>query len=150
MKCPVDKTRLSEIEYERTVMVDFCSSCKGMWLEKGELKAIQTNKGKYYGEELKKLPNLVDKAYMQALEKNRPSLNCPTCEESNIVIALERREHGYCSQIMIDVCPECQGIWLDNGEIKALEIFFERHHLDDNDVKLGFFQSLWHMLNKDI
>lgn len=63
---------------------------------------------------------------------------------------MDRREHGYCSQIMIDVCHECQGVWLDKGEVQALEVFFERSHLDDKEIKTGFLQSLWFMLNKNI
>lgn len=148
MKCPIDSTELTEIEYERTVKVDQCNSCQGMWLEQWELKAIQANKGKNYQEDIQELPNLVDKAYMQALEKSRPLLTCPRCLESGNTLEMERREHGYCSQIMVDICPECQGMWLDKGEVQALEIFFERSHIDDEEIKTGFFQSLWFMLNK--
>ncbi|HHL31406.1 MAG TPA: hypothetical protein ENJ41_02385 [Oceanospirillales bacterium] len=148
MKCPVDKTELKEQEYERAVVVDSCSSCQGMWLDKWELKAIQANKGNYYQEELEKFPDLVNKSYRLALEKQRPLLNCPKCAENNDNIQMERREHGYCSQIMIDVCPQCQGIWLDQGEVQALEIFFEQSHMDDKEIKTGFFHSLWFMLNK--
>ncbi|HFC31056.1 MAG TPA: hypothetical protein ENJ44_08455 [Oceanospirillales bacterium] len=148
MKCPVDNTPLVEQEYERNVMVDSCEKCGGMWLDKWELNAIQANKGKNYAAELEQMPNLVDKAYMQALEKNRPPLNCPKCSEAGKTVQMERREHGYCSQVMVDVCQECQGVWLDKGEMKALEIFFERHHMDDEEIKTGFFQSLWFMFNK--
>lgn len=148
MKCPVDKSPLLQQEYERTIMVDKCNSCNGIWLEQWELKAIQANKGKNYQAEIQQLPNLVDKSYLQALEKQRPLLNCPKCAEEGKSIEMERREHGYCSQILVDICPECQGMWLDNGEIQALEIFFERSHMDDEEIKTGFFQSLWFMLNK--
>ncbi len=148
MKCPVDNTPLVEQEYERNVMVDSCEKCGGMWLDKWELNAIQANKGKNYAAELEQMPNLVDKAYMQALEKNRPLLNCPKCTKAGKTVQMERREHGYCSQVMVDVCHECQGVWLDKGEMKALEIFFERHHMDDEEIKTGFFQSLWFMFNK--
>ena len=148
MKCPVDNTPLEQQEYERAVMVDKCRTCDGMWLDQWELKAIQENKGKNYDAELKELPNLVNKSYMQALEKDRPLLNCPKCAESGKSVKMDRREHGYCSQIMVDVCHDCQGIWLDKGEVQALEIFFERSHLDDKEIKTGFFHSLWFMLNK--
>lgn len=89
------------------------------------------------------MPDLVNQSYFQALEKDRPLLNCPKCS-----IQMDRREHGYCSQIMVDVCHDCQGVWLDKGEIQALEVFFERSHLQDEEIKAGFFQSLWFMLNE--
>ena len=148
MKCPVDHNTLTEKEYERTIAIDQCSSCQGMWMDQWELKAIQANKGHYYQQELKELPNLVQRSYLQALEQQRPLLNCPKCADNDQQITMERREHGYCSQIMVDVCHDCQGVWLDKGEIQALEIFFERSHIDDKDIKTGFFNSLWFMLNK--
>ena len=150
MKCPVDKTELQEKEYERAVKVDQCHTCDGMWLDQWELQAIQANKGKNYEAELAKMPDLVNKSYMQALNKNRPELNCPKCEAAGTIVAMDRREHGYCSQIMVDVCHDCKGVWLDKGEVQALEIFFERHHLDDKEIKTGFLQSLWFMLNKPL
>ena len=148
MKCPVDNTPLKQQEYERAVMVNKCNTCDGMWLDQWELKAIQANKGKNYDAELKELPNLVNKSYLQALEKDRSLLNCPKCEELGKIIEMDRREHGYCSQIMVDVCHDCQGIWLDKGEVQALEVFFERSHIDDKEIKTGFLQSLWFMVNK--
>lgn len=150
MKCPVDNTELQETEYERRVMVDQCKTCDGMWLDRWELTAIQANKGKNYDAELAKMPDLVNKSYMQAIEKNRPALNCPKCAEAGNTVAMDRREHGYCSQILVDVCHDCQGVWLDKGEVQALEIFYERHHLDDKEIKTGFLQSLWFMLNKPL
>ena len=148
LNCPIDGSQLIEIEYERTVMVDQCNSCHGIWLEQWELKAIQANKGKYYQQELEKLPDLVNKSYLQALEKDRELLDCPKCKALGKDTKMDRREHGYCSQIMIDICHDCQGIWLDKGEVQALEIFFQRCHLDDKEIKTGFFHSLWFMFNK--
>jgi Zn-finger nucleic acid-binding protein len=148
MKCPIDNTELKEIEYERSIKVDKCDACSGMWLHDWELKAIQANKGNYYADEIKKLPDVVNQSFLQAIDKSRPLINCPICTKDNNPVQMERREHGYCSQIMIDVCPNCNGIWLDKGEIKALEIFFERSHIDDEEIKSGFFQNLWFMLNK--
>jgi len=145
MKCPIDNSPLKHKEYERAVMVDQCVTCNGMWLDQWELKAIQANKGKNYSAEIKQLPDLVNASYLQALEKDRPALNCPKCS-----VQLDRREHGYCSQILVDICHDCQGVWLDNGEIQALEVFFERSHIDDQEIKTGFFHSLWFLLNKNL
>ena len=150
MKCPIDNTELKQQEYERKVMVDSCKTCNGMWLDQWELKAIQANKGKNYQAELEKMPDLINKSHLQALEKNRPLLNCPKCADTGKTIEMDRREHVYCSQIMVDVCHDCQGIWLDNGEVQALEVFFERHHMDDEEIKTGFMQSLWFTLNKPL
>ena len=39
MKCPKCGMNLVEIEY-RSIRVDRCSACEGVWLDKGELKAV--------------------------------------------------------------------------------------------------------------
>ncbi len=39
MQCPVCDERLREIE-KYGVMVDICPSCKGVWLDRGELEKI--------------------------------------------------------------------------------------------------------------
>lgn len=39
MRCPTDGSRLVEIE-RSDVLVDACPSCRGVWLERGELDKI--------------------------------------------------------------------------------------------------------------
>jgi len=39
MKCPKCGMNLVEIEY-RSIKVDRCSACEGVWLDKGELKSV--------------------------------------------------------------------------------------------------------------
>jgi Zn-finger nucleic acid-binding protein len=53
---------------------------------------------------------------------------------------MDSREYGYNSQIIIDTCTAGCGVWLDEGEIQALEKFFERNR--DNDT-LPFHWRLW-------
>ena len=38
---------------------------------------------------------------------------------------MHRRE-WLTSQILIDVCTECFGVWLDKGELQTLELYYER------------------------
>jgi Zn-finger nucleic acid-binding protein len=72
-------------------------------------------------------------AYERARQANGPDIACPNCGMS-----LQAEEYGYCSQILVDRCGKCAGIWLDSGELKALERFFER----ETGVRRGFFASL--------
>src|SRR5512139_979905 len=39
MKCPKCGMNLVEIDY-KSIKVDRCSACEGIWLDKGELKAV--------------------------------------------------------------------------------------------------------------
>ena len=40
-------------------------------------------------------------------------LNCPVCDN----VPLEEIERG---NVMIDVCSNCKGIWLDRGELEKI------------------------------
>jgi Zn-finger nucleic acid-binding protein len=137
MRCPVDKTKLWSKIYEADIRVDACPACGGMWLDRGELEAIQESKERDYSEELARMPNLGYNAYKLAQQKVGRTLQCPKCN-----IEMEAREYARCSQVMIDVCPKCHGIWLDKGEIEALEIFFERSRFKTQDIRQAFLASL--------
>jgi Zn-finger nucleic acid-binding protein len=137
MKCPRDEVVLETQIYEADIEVDACPSCQGMWLDVGELEKIEDVREHDYSEELQRIPNDVANAYEMARQKARPDLHCPKCGAE-----MASREYAYCSQIIIDVCPKCVGIWLDKGEIKALEIFFERSRMEVNGIRRGFLASL--------
>lgn len=140
MKCPKDHTELATIVYKAAIQVARCPSCHGIWLDRGKLEQIRSAPGRDYSAEIARLPDVVDKAYSMALEKTAPPLDCPNCGKS-----MERREHGYCSQILIDVCPSCHGIWLDDAELGALENFFERAKYETDEIRRGYFSALRHL-----
>lgn len=137
MKCPLDYTELQPKRYEDNIKVDVCPNCGGMWLDKGELEVIQETRERDYSEELARMPDLGYKAYELAQQKIGRRLQCPHCNNE-----MEAREYARCSQVMIDVCPHCHGIWLDKGEIEDLEIFFERSRLEAGSLRGEFFASL--------
>lgn len=138
MQCPHDQSVLDRGPYEADVVVDTCPKCEGVWLDKGELEKIQETVENDYRSELERVPDSTVQAYRQARsEHERKALSCPSCEAEMI-----EREHGYCSQVFIDVCTSCQGVWLDKGELKALEVFFERSKADTRELRQGFWGSL--------
>lgn len=93
--------------------VDFCLSCGGMWFDLGELDSIL---------HLVKLCNSV--------ELNEPEIDTTTEIEGDRLLhcphdgsVMDKTELG---GSIIDICPRCEGIWLDSGEIRALKLA-ERH-----------------------
>jgi len=136
MNCPIDNAPLMRTNYEGVVEVDYCTTCHGVWLDKGELEKIQEVKVNDYSEELKLLPDYVGQSILLAKAKDR-TINCPVCQEE-----LERREYGYSSQIMIDSCIHGHGIWLDRGEVADLEKFYERSRMDAKELRKGFLKGL--------
>ena len=57
----------------------------------------------------------------EARERASHRMRCPRCGGH-----LSEREHH---NVKIDVCPECNGTWLDAGELEILE------HLDHSSVR---------------
>ena len=45
-------------------------------------------------------------------EKTQPKLTCPRCSAQ-----LEERDH---QNIKLDVCPKCNGVWFDSGELEMV------------------------------
>lgn len=123
MQCPRDLSQLKPTVYEKNISVDQCESCGGMWLSKEKLEKIQETKQHDYHKELALPADLGYESYRLAEQKAQPPIVCPQCN-----IEMEHREYARVSQVMIDVCPKCHGIWLDKTELKALEIFYERAH----------------------
>jgi len=128
MKCPKDENELIKELYEDCVEVDKCPKCQGIWLDEGELEIIEETIKNDYSDELKKQPDYINEAFNMARSLAEEEYTCPICNN-----ALNKREYGYCSQIIIDVCPSCRGMWLDDKEIQKLEIFFERLRIESKD-----------------
>lgn len=137
MKCPCDGTELTKRRYERDIMVDLCLTCRGVWLDPGELEAIEETHERDYAEELARMVDLGYNAYELARQKGGRTLRCPRCGDE-----MEAREYARCSQVMIDVCRKDHGIWLDRGELEALETFFEQSRLEARELRRRFFRSL--------
>ena len=122
MKCPVDQSEMHKRIYEADIEVDECPTCLGIWLDRGELHAIEQSRENDYTEELKNKAPIHRIHTVQTPEQTNRNLSCPSCGD-----VMYEKEHGYFSKVMIDTCINCRGVWLDRGELKALEIFFEKN-----------------------
>jgi Zn-finger nucleic acid-binding protein len=126
MKCPRDDTALQPFMVEAHIQVDRCSTCRGVWLDKGELEQIQQTIERDHGKLALSGPDPVQAAFEQARQERQGPARCPRCGSE-----MELREYGYNSQVMIDTCPEGCGVWLDDGELQRLEVFYERGQADN-------------------
>jgi len=108
-----------------------------MWLDRGELAAIEETNERDHTEEFARMVDLGYNAIELSRQKAQGLRYCPKCNRE-----MEQREYARCSQVMIDVCPTCHGVWLDKGEIEALEVFFESSRLEAHEIRRGFFGSL--------
>ena len=129
MNCPLDKTTLIEQRYEDNIKIDHCPTCSGIWLDQSELELIQKSRENNYQVDLSEKSKLKDQlsgAYRMAAAEAPRNLACPKCNKN-----LFEKEYGYSSQVQIDICIHCKGIWLDQGELKSLEVFYERLQADE-------------------
>jgi Zn-finger nucleic acid-binding protein len=137
MKCPKDNAPLTPQAYEDAVYVDICTSCRGMFLDRGELEKIEETVERDYSEELGRIPDMTGFAYERSRQRALPDISCPKCDT-----LMESREYAYCSQVMISKCPGCGGVWLDEGECRALEIFYERSRMEAGKLRRSFLKGL--------
>jgi uncharacterized protein len=110
MICPRCKNELNKrtmMDFKYFINVDHCSSCGGIWFDNGELARLEkTIEPKFV--EFRTIPDQHDQMDI---------LSCPYC---NVRQVLQKAEHPRDKKVIIDYCPECKGIWLDGGELKAI------------------------------
>lgn len=99
MVCPDCKRSMIILEY-KDIEVDFCTQCKGAWLDEGELEQMLHGRDAAI--------NLVDWSGGRKGDRH-----CPRCMEKLRVIALPDGGPE------IDACAAACGIWFDKGELRA-------------------------------
>jgi len=134
------------------IVLDHCDNCGGFWLDGGELdlaneelERIMNVSGHGFSEFLKKahLPFWVKriknkssdtdfkidvKPLGNAVRISETGLECPVCDEAKLDMY---NVYG----MQVDACPECHGIWLNEGELRRMK---------DRSVKLsGWYQLNW-------
>ena len=105
MNCPVCHDPMIVLEHEQ-VEIDHCLSCKGIWLDSGELKLLLEGSGEG-GEILSSF-----KAERDSKEKVR---KCPICSKE-----MEKVSCGDGSKVQIDRCRRNDGLWFDLGELQEI------------------------------
>ncbi|TNE51541.1 MAG: hypothetical protein EP343_05435 [Deltaproteobacteria bacterium] len=106
--CPVCSVSLEEVQmHDETV--DRCPDCNGIYFDKGELESIvglvaMVNSVKLSEEDIDTIEP----------EEQERELPCPVDG-----VVMEKRDIG---GYVIDLCPSCSGIWLDNDEITLLKL----------------------------
>ena len=108
MKCPICKTELKEAVFYG-VEIDYCPQCLGLWFEEDELRQAKDEKDKNL--------NWLDIDLWKDKKKLKISKNKKIC--SRCSVPLYSVNYGN-SNIEVDICNVCQGIWLDRGEFKKI------------------------------
>jgi Zn-finger nucleic acid-binding protein len=84
------------------ILVDFCSACAGVWFDPGEIDRA--------------LGDLAERRLRVPHTGRASELECPACGAFMRTFPYPRT---YAS---IDMCPACEGIWLDGGELREISV----------------------------
>jgi uncharacterized protein len=91
------------------IRVDGCNGCGGVWFDQKELGIIAQSQSS----ELKAL----EERFLPSAAAMNPDgdMTCPVCD-----ILLFEFEFKHSPGIKLDACPQCRGIWADDGELQAI------------------------------
>ena len=106
MDCPVCKNEPMIVLELNEVEIDYCLSCKGIWLDAGELELLLDSST----ETIEFLNSFtIDD---QTKEKK---LKCPICNKKmeKILVIGDKK-------VRIDKCKANHGIWFDSGELEDI------------------------------
>ena len=107
-ECPVCNLRLASGAVERRPVV-YCEKCRGLLVSCADFAYIvKTRRARRSG-----VDGEVTPLNREELER---VVNCPHCQRRMDV-------HPYCGPgaVVIDTCSQCRVVWLDHGEIGAIE-----------------------------
>ncbi len=115
MKCPGCSERM-EPSNASGVKTHTCLYCNGIWISGASMDQLFSLEGRF--DQISTLLNDTGDA-----TSSRKC--CPACVETSLHILTVR-------DVQIDVCMSCHGVFLDEGEIRAL--LPTRHSADKNPV----------------
>jgi Zn-finger nucleic acid-binding protein len=106
MKCPVDKSVMMVVEHRRIEM-DYCTLCSGVWLDSGELELLIS----VLKADGASLADVEPPSETTGQGKRR----CPICGRK-----MNKVWMGKAPRVLIDSCPQGDGLWFDKGELQKV------------------------------
>ena len=133
MHCPVCKTHLRVID-AADLELDQCPDCHGIWFDKNELRP-------FIEFALEHRDDIVDAEYDTARLRfsvpggDEHQWSCPACHG-----AMTKFHYAVDSNVVVDRCPICEGLWLERGDVSRLTSFFKGDPNTDraNEVYAAF------------
>jgi len=109
MHCPACGAETRAVRW-RGLEVDVCPGCGGSFFDRGELK--ETLDRLLTSREVPEAPLKLDRRAVPVSRVQEPLRRCPRCGEQ-----MEKFNYCYDSNIILDRCRGCGGIWADRGEV---------------------------------
>ncbi len=100
-----------------------CSTCHGLWLQKGEVKGLRDRIDAEIDGNLRWLNDEV--AAIEKTSAVKSNRHCPVCQDQLLMTT----RFGQ-SDVMVDWCPKCHGNWLDYDEFEEITRYQKRELID--------------------
>ena len=105
MKCP--RCKNSDLKENKVkghnILVDLCRDCKGIWFDRNELESLMKISVKTI-----KIPS----------HARKQPFHCPRCRKPLYAFSYPH------TMVIVDMCPQCEGIWLDANEFKEIKFVY--------------------------
>lgn len=118
MECIVCETALTTRTFANQ-QIDLCESCGGVWCDAGELVPV-VNELIRQGKIPESAPVSAPKT-RQHTDHDAADKVCPRCQEIT-----ESFNYAYDSNIFLNRCFNCSGLWLDSGELRQVALFINK------------------------
>ena len=107
MICPCCTHDMIVVEHNN-IEVDYCSACRGVWFDSGELELLLEDDG---------LAGPASPYFLRSTEVKSPekTRKCPICRRKMGEIAIGKEP-----VVFIDCCRQGDGLWFDGGELGQL------------------------------
>lgn len=116
MLCPKDrKVSLQEGYLAETLRVQCCPDCKGSWIPADRYQEWQAQHPDIPSPDPSRCTEKLDVEFVQSAYDTRAAL-CPECQHY-----LARARINLSTPFYVERCPNCGGIWCDQGEWMVLE-----------------------------
>ena len=109
MICPACNKDMIVVEY-RNVELDYCLNCHGVWFDSDELELFLKCMNLDTPDLL--LGHILASTETGTSEKKK---KCPICRRK-----MKKTTIGERPEILVDVCPQKDGLWFDGGEVAQL------------------------------
>jgi len=126
MNCPACNNAMKTLDFEKQE-VDLCPKCGGMWFDGSRFAAAINNLLNRNPVSLETFNEATRKKPVDADQFQQFVRKCPVCN-----VDMDMRNYSYDSNIFIDKCPKCDGIWTDKGEFQAAAKYVKSNPVMDN------------------
>jgi len=103
MQCPFCKNEMVILELNK-VEIDYCTNCKGIWLDAGELELL------YHSS----TSTVIDKLFKKSENNSELKIRCPICRKKMEKVELKQ------TGIILDKCKNNHGYWFDKDELRSI------------------------------